>query len=78
METEEIKNVLIEELKKIAPEIDQDDLEMDEDIRDQVDLDSMDYLKFITVIGKRFDKQIPEKDYAQLETLDGFISYLSN
>ena len=77
MNTNDIKKVLLEELKCIAPEMEEEEFESDEDIRDQVDLDSMDYLKFITQAGTRLNKEIPEKDYSKLETLDDFVKYFS-
>ena len=71
---ESIIENLITELKNIAPEI--DTLMPNKDIRDQVDLDSIDYLRFINSINKKFELQIPEKDYSKLQTLQDFEQYI--
>ncbi|MGI4993531.1 acyl carrier protein [Halobacteriovorax sp. GFR7] len=75
---DQIKNKLLKILKTIAPEIDAQEIETDEDLRDQVDLDSMDWLKYITKVGKEFNCEIPENDYTKLVNLDDFVSYLTN
>ena len=71
---ESIIENLTTELKNIAPEI--DILIPNKDIRDQVDLDSIDFLRFINSINKKFELQIPEKDYPKLETLQDFEQYI--
>lgn len=75
----EIKTKLIELLSDIAPEIESgDEIDAAENVRDQVDLDSMDFLNFITDVAKAFKVDIPEKDYAQLLSLNDFVAYLSS
>ena len=73
-----IKNEILIILKSIAPEIDEEKLEEEENIRDQVDLDSIDYLNFLTKIGKTLNILIPERDYNKIETINSMIDYLSN
>lgn len=73
-----IKKEILIILKSIAPEIDEDELVEELNLRDQVDLDSMDYLNFLTKISKSFNRIIPEKDYNQIKTLNSLIDYLSN
>ena len=63
-------------LTSIAPEVDADDITDDELLRDQVDLDSMDWLNFLIGIHKRLKVDIPESDYASLRTLADVVRYV--
>jgi len=63
-------------LTTIAPEVDPAEISNDELLRDQVDLDSMDWLNFLVGVHKRFDVDIPEKDYASLRTLSDLVRYI--
>jgi acyl carrier protein len=45
-------------------------------IRDQVEMDSMDFLDIIMQLRKRYDIEVPEEDYMNLATLDGAVAYL--
>ena len=63
-------------LTAIAPEVDPAEISDEELLRDQVDLDSMDWLNFLVGIHKRLHVGIPEKDYASLRTLDDVVRYV--
>jgi acyl carrier protein len=63
-------------LTTIAPEVDADELQDTVLLRDQVDLDSMDWLNFLRRIHERFDVEIPENDYQSLRTLDDVVRYV--
>jgi acyl carrier protein len=52
-------------------------LRRDQALRDQIDLDSMDYLRFVVALHDRLGVDVPESDYPQLGTLDGIIRYLT-
>ena len=71
-----IDSQIINELQKIAPEINNLTLDKEQPIRDQVDLDSIDYLRFLTNIYKKFDIEIPEKDYEKIQTLNSLSRYI--
>jgi acyl carrier protein len=73
----EIRNVFVEELRRIAPEVDARSLQADVNLRDQVDLDSMDFLNFLTALHRRLGVDIPEADYSRLGTLDEAVAYLA-
>jgi acyl carrier protein len=64
-------------LTTIAPEVDPDDILDDALLRDQVDLDSMDWLNFLVGIHKRLHVDIPESDYASLRTLADVVGYVN-
>lgn len=65
------------ELTSIAPEVNPAGLARAKLLREQVDLDSMDWLNFLIGLHGRFKVDIPESDYARLRTLDDLIGYLS-
>ena len=77
MTQDEIKETLLRVLGEIAPEADPATLMTDVDLRDQLDIDSMDFLNFVIGINEALGVEIPEADYPQLVTLDGFVEYLA-
>lgn len=76
MTNDDIRKLAIDKLGAIAPEADFDILEDDEELREALDLDSMDFLNFITALHEATGVDIPEQDYGELETLAGIVSYL--
>ena len=76
MSRAEIRDGVVAQLIAIAPEVEEGDLSDSELLRDQVDLDSMDWLNFLVALHKRFDVEIPESEYASLRTIDDLTSYI--
>lgn len=76
MNAAEVRAGVLAELKRIAPELEAADLAPAKPLREQVDLDSMDWLNFIVALHERFRVDIPESDYARLGTLDETVAYL--
>jgi len=76
MTINEIKNVILEIIQDIDDEADFANLDPSEALRDQLDLDSMDFLDIVMELRKRYQIQIPEADYPQLATLDSCVNYL--
>jgi acyl carrier protein len=76
MNDPEIKALIFELLGNIAPEADFSTLAGDADLREELDLDSMDFLNFVIALHERTGIDVPETDYPRLFTLDGAISYL--
>jgi len=72
----DVDAVLREELGNIAPEVDLKTIDASADLREALDIASMDFLNFITAIHHRLDLDIPEIDYPKLVTLDGAVHYL--
>jgi acyl carrier protein len=77
MTRDEIGEILIEELARIAPEIDAADVDPHEDLREAFEIDSMDVLKLVTALHKRLGVDVPETDYARLSSLDAAAAYLA-
>ena len=74
---DEIRKIIFDVLGAIAPEIDPDAIAPDKPLRDQVDLDSFDFLNVIVRLHEVLGIDIPESDYAELATLDGAVDYLT-
>jgi acyl carrier protein len=74
---EEIRAGVVAELIAIAPEVEEGDLADADLLRDQVDLDSMDWLNFLVRLNTRFGVDIPESQYASLRTLDDLTAYIA-
>jgi acyl carrier protein len=72
----DIRKVVQEELNNIAPEADIAGVNPKADLREAVDIDSMDFLNFITAVHHRLGIDIPEIDYPKLVTLDGAYAYI--
>ncbi|MFN7955564.1 MAG: phosphopantetheine-binding protein [bacterium] len=77
MDASEIRRSVLSLLLEIAPEIEPDSIRNDKSLRDQVDIDSIDYLKLLTAIHERLGVEIPEADYARVTTLDDLVAYLA-
>ncbi len=78
MTREEIKATVLRILGDIAPEADLSRLKADVSFRDQLDIDSMDFLNFAIALDEELDVQIPESDYPKLLTLEGCIEVLAS
>jgi acyl carrier protein len=72
----EIKQAVLEILADIAPDEDLSDLKEDIPFRDQLEMDSMDFLDIVMELRKRYRIQIPEEDYAQLASMASTVNYL--
>ena len=71
-----LRAAVFETLRHVAPEISPDELAPGRPLRDQVDLDSMDWLNFLVGLHERLGVEIPESDYRKLATLDDVVAYL--
>jgi acyl carrier protein len=76
MTAAEIKRLILDILGDIAPEADTSALAGDADLREALDLDSMDFLNFVVALHDRAGIDVPEADYPHLFTLDSAIAYL--
>ncbi len=76
MSPEEIKEAILDILEGIAPDEDLSQLNDDVPLREQLELDSMDFLDIVMELRKRYRVQIPEDDYVELATMNSTVSYL--
>jgi len=72
----EIRAVALSTLLSIAPEVEAGELRGDRPLRNQVDLDSMDWLNFLLGLHEKLKVDIPEADYSRLISLDDVVAYL--
>ena len=76
MASNDVREEVISVLTRIAPELDPSELSDDALLRDQVDLDSMDWLNFLVGVHKRLHVEVAERDYASLRTLADVVRYV--
>ena len=72
----EIREVVVRTLSNIAPEIEAESIDPRRDLRDQIDIDSVDFLNFVIGLHKELGVDIPDADVPKLATLNGCIAYL--
>ena len=78
MKDQELKATIFEILRKIAPDIDPEELEMDDNIREVFGIDSFDFLQFIIGLDDEFDIKTPEEDYGKITTLNALTTYIKS
>lgn len=76
MTKEEIKAIVVAKLRQIAPEVDFNTVKSTDNIREELDIDSIDWLNFLVAIDETLGISIPETDYDQLDTLEHVFDYL--
>lgn len=77
MTAEQIRQVVLDILARIAPDEDLSNLDDEVAFRDQMELDSMDFLDIVMELRKMYRVQIPEEDYENLGTMSSTVSYLT-
>ncbi len=77
MTKEECKQLVLEIIADIAPDEDLSDVKTDVALREQLELDSMDFLDIVMEIRKKYGIEVTEDEYPQLESLDSSADYLT-
>jgi acyl carrier protein len=77
MTPDQIRAAVLRALGKVAPETDPGQIDPRAPLRDQLDIDSMDFLRFVITLHSDLGVDVSERDYPKLATLDGCVSYLS-
>jgi acyl carrier protein len=77
MTKDECKQRVIDIIADIAPDEDLSHLKPDVRLRDQLQIDSMDFLDIVMELRKRYGLEVPEADYGQLASLDSSAEYLT-
>ena len=78
MTRDDLKSIVIDALMHVAPEIDAASIQAGVSFRDQLDLDSMDFLNFVLALHERLGVDIPEVDYSRIYSVDGAVDYLAS
>lgn len=76
MTEEEAREIITVTLRQVAPEADLDEVGKGETFRESLDLDSIDFLNFVVGLHEATGVDIPERDYAEISTMEGCVSYL--
>lgn len=77
MTHEECKKIVVDIIADIAPDEDTSDIKPDVNLRDQLELDSMDFLDIVMELRKQHGIEVPEADYPKLASLDSCAEYLT-
>ena len=77
MNKTDFRNVFLEELVRVAPDIEAEDVGDDDHIQEDLDLDSMDVLNLVTALHERLGIDIPEADYPEIATTARATAYLA-
>lgn len=76
MTKDDIKQIVVDIIKTIAPDEDLNDVKDEVALRDQLELDSMDFLDIVMELRKKHNIEVPETDYGQLASLQSCADYL--
>ena len=77
MTEDQVKQIVIDIINEIAPDEDTSDLKSAINLREQMDLDSMDFLDIVMELRKQHGIEVPEADYPELASLDSCANYLT-
>jgi len=77
MTKDEIAQVVLDIIQEILPDEECDSVDPDQPLRDQFELDSMDFLDIVMELRKRYGIEVPENDYPKLATLNSTVEYLA-
>ena len=76
MNDADIRHVVETAIHRIAPEVDIGHLPPGTDLREDLEIDSMDFLNFVDELHAQLNLDIPEHDYPALATIEGCVQYL--
>jgi acyl carrier protein len=78
MTRDDIRQAVLQALTSVAPEIDPSTLQGNPALRQELDLDSMDFLNFVIALHASMGVDIPETDYTKLGTIEDAVQYLAS
>ena len=73
---DELERAVLDALLSVAPEADPAAIDPKRSLREQLDIDSMDFLRFVVAIHGALGVDVPERDYGKLATLESSVDYL--
>jgi acyl carrier protein len=76
MSDDKNETALRQELRKIAPDVEIEDIDREGDLREEFDIDSMDFLNLVSALSKSLDLAMPEEDYSEMGSYDALLAYL--
>lgn len=75
MTKDEIKSAIIKQILEIAPDIEKDEIEPNANIQRSLEIDSFDFLKILTALNEELGVEVPESEYAKVDTLEHMAEY---
>ena len=75
MTKDEIKSAIIKKILEIAPDIEEDEIEPNAHLQRSLEIDSFDFLKILTAMNQEVGVEVPEADYAKVDTLEHMAEY---
>lgn len=78
MNRQDIRAAVLSSLAVVAPEADTSSLSPSADVRDALDIDSMDFLRFVVALNERVHVEVPERDYPKVRTVERCVEYLAH
>lgn len=78
MNEDAIKSAIIEAILQIAPEVEAEEIEPDANIQRSLEIDSFDFLKILTALNEKLGVEVPESDYAEVDTLNRMARYFAD
>jgi acyl carrier protein len=76
MNQQQAREVVLQALREIAPEVSPDEIDPGIPFQEQIDIDSMDFLNLVIGLQERTGVEIPERDYPEMASLDACVAYL--
>lgn len=73
----DVRQIVLDIISDIAPDEDVTNLDDKKSLREQLDLDSMDFLDIVMELRKRHKVEVPQEDYPKLASLESCVAYLS-
>lgn len=77
MTNEDIQKAVMKALGDVAPDADLGSLRLDRDMREELDIDSMDFLNVIVALKEALGVEVPEADYEKILTVNNCVAYLA-
>ena len=77
MNEEAIKSAIVGAITQIAPEVEAGAIEPDANIQRSLEIDSFDFLKILTALHEKLGIEVPESDYAEVDTLNRMVRYFA-
>jgi acyl carrier protein len=73
----DVRKTVLAILCEVAPDVEPDDIDPSADLREETDIDSMDFLNVMIGIKRELGVEVPESDYRELGSLDQVVEYVS-
>lgn len=76
MNETQARTIVLTALADVAPELESESLDLDMSLRNGADLDSMDFLAYVSAVAEAIEADVPEDDYERLDTVNSAVAYL--